>query len=197
MGPWSGNLLVTRNASSRGEAVIESYLGESPVIAPSAYVHAAATVIGQVEIQAEASIWPCAVLRGDDGLIRIGARSSIQDGSVAHTTTELSQTLIGEQVTVGHNVTLHGCIVEANSIIGMGSILLDNCHIGERVLVGAGTLVPSNKQIPDGVLVLGQPARVIRELTDEELEWIQFSWRSYVERAHRFASRDAAKGPVS
>ena len=169
--------------------MIEAMPPHTPVIHPTAYVHDAAVVIGEVEIGAQSSIWPAAVLRGDDGLIRVGERSSVQDGSVVHTTTGKSVSVGGDRVTVGHNVTLHGATVEDDVIVGMGSILLDNAHIGRHVVVGAGTLVPMGKRVPDGVLIVGSPFRVVRALTEQDLEWIEFSWRSYVERAARFASR--------
>ena len=169
--------------------MIEALPPHTPKIHPTAYVHDAAVVIGEVEIGAQSSIWPAAVLRGDDGLIQVGERTSVQDGSVIHTTTGKSVSIVGDRVTVGHNVTLHGATVEDDVIVGMGSILLDNAHIGRNVIVGAGTLVPMGKRVPDGVLIVGSPFRVVRSLTEQDLEWIEFSWRSYVERAERFASR--------
>ena len=171
--------------------MIEPLSPHEPVVHPSAYVHSAAVVIGEVEIGAESSIWPGAVLRGDDGLIRIGAATSIQDGAVVHTTAGKSVSLVGDRVTVGHNAIVHGATVDDDVIVGMGSILLDNCHIGRHVIVGAGTLVPMGKRVPDGVLIVGSPFRVVRQLTEEDLEWIEYSWKSYVERSIRFAARDA------
>src|SRR5688572_19129022 len=111
-------------------ARLERYKQHVPDLHPEAYVHEDATLIGDVHVGAEASIWPGAVLRGDDGTIRIGARTSVQDGSVIHTTKGLSRTTVGERCTVGHNVILHGCTVEDECLIGMGAILLDNCVIG-------------------------------------------------------------------
>ena len=172
--------------------MIEPLPPHDPVIDPTAYVHSAAVVIGEVEIGAQSSIWPGAVLRGDDGLIRIGSQTSIQDGTVVHTTAGKSVSIVGSRVTVGHNAIVHGATVEDDCIVGMGSILLDNCHIGRNVIVGAGCLVPMGKRVPDGVLIVGSPFRVVRKLTDRDLEWIDHSWRSYVERTARFAARDAA-----
>lgn len=168
--------------------MIEPYLGESPVIDPSAFVHPAATLIGKVTIGAECSIWPGVVMRGDDGRIVIGSQTSVQDGTVVHLTEGLSESIVGSRVTVGHNVTLHGCVVEDDVIVGMGSILLDNARIGKGSIVGAGTLVPMNKTVPPGVLVLGNPFKVVRELTDKDRQWIEFSWRSYVEKARNHAA---------
>lgn len=163
-------------------AVIESYEGFAPEIDPRAWVHALASVIGKVKIGAESSVWPHVTMRGDDGRIVIGAQTSIQDGSVVHLTEGLSETIVGDRVTVGHNVTLHGCVVGDECIIGMGSVLLDNAKIGRGTIVGAGTVIPMNKQIPEGVLVLGNPFRVVRPLVDKDRQFIEFSWRSYVEK---------------
>ena len=162
---------------------LEPYLGTSPTIDPRAFVHASAVIIGDVHVGPEASIWPHTTLRGDDGQIVIGACSSIQDGTVVHATEDLSKTVVGERVTVGHNVTLHGAQVGDECIVGMGSILLDNCQIGSRCLIGAGSLITQNVVIPSGSLVLGSPARVIRPLNDKELEWIEYSWKRYVQQA--------------
>lgn len=175
--------------------MIEPYLGESPVIDPTAFVHPMATLIGKVTIGAECSVWPGVVMRGDDGRIVIGPQSSVQDGTVVHLTEGLSETIVGARVTVGHNVTLHGCVVEDDVIVGMGSILLDNARIGKGSIVGAGTLVPMNKTVPSGVLALGNPFRVVRELTEKDRQFIEFSWRSYVDKARSHAR--SAKGSVS
>ena len=172
--------------------MIEPYLGELPVIDPTAYVHDRATIIGKVTIGAECSIWPGVVMRGDDGRIVIGKQTSVQDGTVVHLTEGMSETMVGDRVTVGHNVTLHGCIVEDDVIVGMGSILLDNARIGKGSIVGAGTLVPMNKTVPSGVLVLGNPFKVVRELTDKDRQWIEFSWRTYVDKARNHARSKGA-----
>ena len=169
---------------------LEPYRGTRPTVDPTAYVHPAATVIGDVVLGPEASVWPGAVLRGDDGAIRIGARTSIQDGSVVHTTTGLSTTTVGERVTVGHGVILHGCTVEDECLIGMGAILLDNCVIGRGSLVGAGALVTQGKKIPPGSLVLGNPAKVVRPCGERERAMIDQGWREYLERGAEYRARD-------
>ena len=128
--------------------MIESYRRFSPQIDSEAWAHPAATVIGEVRLASGASVWPQAVLRGDQGRIFIDQDSNVQDGAVAHNTGGLSETYIGPQTTVGHGAILHGCRVEGNSIIGMGSILLDNCVIGENCIIGAGSLIPPGKVIP-------------------------------------------------
>jgi carbonic anhydrase/acetyltransferase-like protein (isoleucine patch superfamily) len=174
---------------------LERYRDFSPRVDPTAYVHERATVIGEVEVGAEASIWPGSVLRGDDGAIRIGARTSIQDNSVVHATTGLSKTTVGERVTVGHRVILHGCTVEDDCLVGMGAILLDNCVIGRGSIVGAGALVTQGLVIPPGSLVLGIPARVVRACGEKERTMIEFGWREYVERTHEYRARDGGSCP--
>ena len=164
----------------------QAYGGHSPDVHPTAYVHPTAVLIGQVRVGAESTIWPNTTLRGDDGEIIIGARSSVQDGAVIHTTEGLSQTIVGDHVTIGHNVTLHGARVADHCIIGMGSTLLDNAEIGPYCLVGAATLITQKKVIPSHHLVLGSPGRPVRRLNDKELEWIEYSWRRYVEQGKRY-----------
>lgn len=171
--------------------MIEPYEEHVPKIHETAYVHEAATVIGRVTIGAESSVWPQTVMRGDDNEIIIGSQTSIQDGSVVHLTSNLSDTIVGDRVTVGHAAILHGCIVGSDTIVGMGSILLDNCKIGSHVIIGAGTVIPMNKEIPDGVLVLGNPFKIVRELTQKDLDWIDFSWKHYVENAKKYKSRSS------
>lgn len=162
-------------------------LGEhSPKIHASAWVHPTAVIIGQVELGPDVSVWPHATLRGDEGRIVVGAGSNIQDGSTVHMTGGLSHTMVGERVTVGHNVILHGCLVEDDCLIGMGAILLDNCRIGRGSYVGAGALVTGGKEIPPGSLVFGNPARVIRPVSARETEWIAHGWAHYIESAQRY-----------
>lgn len=173
--------------------MIEPFEQHRPRIAEDAYVHPAATVIGRVTLGARASIWPGAVLRGDDGPITIGAETSIQDNVVAHITGGQSETIIGDRVTVGHGAILHGCQVDSDVIVGMGSILMDNAHVSEWSIVGAGALVPPGKRFPAGVLILGSPARVARELTDDERQWIAHSWKVYLRLGETYRRRDAAQ----
>jgi gamma-carbonic anhydrase len=168
-------------------ADIRSHLAHRPIIDPSAYIDAAAVVIGEVEICAEVSIWPAVVLRGDQGAIRIGAQSNLQDGTIVHCTGGRSQTTVGERVTVGHRALLHGCIVEDDCLIGMGAILLDNCRIGRGSIVGAGSLVTSGTVVPEGSLVLGSPAKVVRSLREGEHEgWIEHGCAEYLRLAKTY-----------
>ncbi len=149
--------------------MIEAYRGVAPRIHPTAWVHASAVVIGDVELGPHVSIWPGCVLRGDQGSIRVGAESNIQDGTIIHATRGLSHTVVGARVTVGHRVVLHGCHVEDDCLIGMGAVVLDNAHIERHVIIGAAALVPLNRRVPSRSLVLGMPARVVRSLGDDEI----------------------------
>ncbi|WP_373049452.1 gamma carbonic anhydrase family protein [Vulgatibacter sp.] len=172
--------------------MIQRYLDHVPLVPDSAFVHPNATLIGDVTLGEQASVWPGASLRGDHGAIRIGPRTSIQDGAVAHGTERLSEVQVGAHCTVGHNAILHGCRVADHVLVGMGAILLDNCEIGEWSLIGAGTLVTARKKIPAGVLVLGNPGKVIRDLTEEERRWIDYSWRTYVDSIERYRATPQA-----
>jgi carbonic anhydrase/acetyltransferase-like protein (isoleucine patch superfamily) len=161
--------------------MIESYRGHSPRVADDAFVHQTAVLIGEVSLASQVSIWPHVVLRGDQAAITIGAQSNVQDGSVVHCTGGLSTTRVGARVTVGHNVILHGCTVEADCLIGMGAILMDNCHIEPWCVIAAGALVPMGRRIPTGSLVAGSPGRVVRKLSDDELEkWIRHGCAEYL-----------------
>jgi carbonic anhydrase/acetyltransferase-like protein (isoleucine patch superfamily) len=165
----------------------------SPAIAASAYVDEQAVVIGDVVIGKESSLWPMAVARGDVNHIRIGDLTNIQDGSVLHVTHAHPGApeggyplIIGNEVTVGHNVTLHGCTVGDRCLIGMGSIVLDGARLEPEVLLGAGSLVPPNKVLEGGYLWLGNPARKVRPLTDAERDWLPYSARHYARLAEGY-----------
>jgi carbonic anhydrase/acetyltransferase-like protein (isoleucine patch superfamily) len=159
--------------------MIQRYLGLEPAIDPSAFVHEAATLIGDVTLGEEASVWPGCVLRGDQGAIRIGNWTSIQDGTIAHATGGQSTTTIGARVVCGHRVILHGCTVGNDCLIGMGSILLDNCEIGDECVIGAGALVPVGRKIPPRSLVLGIPGKVVRSITAQERAQIDHGVATY------------------
>jgi carbonic anhydrase/acetyltransferase-like protein (isoleucine patch superfamily) len=170
--------------------MLESYLGKNPVLDSTAWVHDAATVIGDVTLGADVSIWPGAVLRGDQGSIHVGAKSNIQDGTVVHATFGLSTTWVGEKVTVGHNAVLHGCRIEDRCLIGMGAIILDNAIIGSGSIVAAGALVLKGSVIPVDSLVLGNPAHTIRPLSPAQRQAIEEGWRAYVRLAGEYRQRD-------
>ena len=146
-----------------------------------------AQVVGNVRLGVDSSVWFGAVIRGDNDPISIGARSNIQDGSVLHSDPG-SPLTIGEGVTVGHKVTLHGCEIGDNSLIGIGSVILNRAVIGRDSIVGAGSLVTEGKVFPDGVLIVGSPARVVRELTVEQIKGLRRSAVHYVDNARRFAN---------
>lgn len=160
--------------------MLVSYKGHLPVIAESAFVAPNSTVVGRCTIGENSSIWFNAVLRADVNEIKIGCGTNIQDGAVLHCDHDYSLT-VADHVTIGHNAIVHGCTIESNCIIGMGSTLLDGAHIGENCIIGANSLVTSNKRIPPGSLVVGSPAKVVRELTPEEIEGIKKSVAGYVE----------------
>ena len=149
------------------------------------FVADSASVIGSVRLKDKASIWFNCVLRGDNDWLVVGERSNIQDGSVLHTDPGI-QLVIGDNVTVGHKVMLHGCEIGNNSLIGIGSTVLNGAMIGKNSLVGAHALITENKVFPDGSLILGATASVVRELTDEEIALIRRSADVYVDNAERF-----------
>jgi carbonic anhydrase/acetyltransferase-like protein (isoleucine patch superfamily) len=147
------------------------FLLRRPTIAPTAFIAPNSTLVGDVTIGDEASVWYGAVLRGDINRITVGNRSNIQDGSVLHLSAEHG-CLIGEDVTVGHMAMLHACTIGNEVLIGMGAIILDGVEIGDRCIIGAGSLVTQNKKIPPGSMVMGSPAKVVRTLSEEEQDGI-------------------------
>jgi len=167
--------------------IVRAYQGVSPRIAPSAFVADGAAVIGDVELGEDTSVWYGAVLRGDVGKIVIGARTNIQDLTCIHMTGGVSHTIIGAEVTVGHGVIIHGAVVHDGALIGMGSVVLDNAEIGEEALIAAGSVVPPRMVVPPRTLVRGQPAKVVRELTEEERTQGRHGAAVYLElaRGHR------------
>lgn len=160
--------------------MIRSYRGRKPQIAASAYVDAAAVVIGDVTIGEDSSVWPCVVVRGDVHYIRIGACTNIQDGSVLHVMRDEWPLILGDNVTIGHGVVLHGCTIESRCLIGMGSIILNGAKIGTGSIIAAGTLVPERTQVPPGSLFMGHPGKFRRALTAEDQEGIDGYAERYV-----------------
>ena len=165
---------------------IRSYQGIEPKIADGAYIDEAAVVIGKVEIGSESSVWPMAVIRGDVHEIKIGEKTSIQDGSVLHVTHDGPYCpggrplIIGNEVTVGHNVTLHACTIHDRVLVGMGVIVLDGAVVNSDVIIGAGTLVPPNAELESGYLYIGSPAKKLRKLSEKELEFFSYTAGTYV-----------------
>ncbi len=152
-----------------------------PKIHRSAYISDDTIIIGDVEIGEDSSVWFGSIIRGDVNFIRIGARTNIQDGTIIHVSSKTHSTILEDEITVGHRVTLHGCHVESGCLIGIGAILMDGVRVGANSLVGAGSLLTPGTQIPPRSLVLGSPAKVKRELTNDELAYLDKSWRNYVE----------------
>jgi carbonic anhydrase/acetyltransferase-like protein (isoleucine patch superfamily) len=161
--------------------MIKPYRGTVPTIHPTAFIEETAVIIGDVHIGAESSVWFNAVVRGDVFYIRIGDRSNVQDGTVIHVSNGEHATILEDEVTIGHNVTLHGCYVERGSLIGIGSIVMDEVRVGHHSLVAAGSLLTPGTQIPPRSLVMGSPAKVKRPLTDEEVAGLDQYWKNYVE----------------
>ena len=159
--------------------------GIAPDVHHSAWIADSAQVMGQVMIGEDASVWFGTVVRGDTDTIRIGRRSNIQDASILHADRGMPLT-IGENVTVGHQVMLHGCTIGDGSLIGIQAVVLNGARIGKNCLVGAGSLVTEGKEFPDGSMILGSPAKVVRQLTPEQIEGLQRSAQGYVDNAKRF-----------
>ncbi|MGH9699884.1 MAG: gamma carbonic anhydrase family protein [Candidatus Acidiferrales bacterium] len=161
--------------------MIRTYKGRKPQIAPTAYVDPQAAVIGDVVLGEHSSVWPCVVIRGDVHFIRIGARTNVQDGSVLHVMRDHHPLILGDDVTIGHGVILHGCTIESRCLIGMGSIILNGAKIGAGSIVAAGTLVPEGTEVPPGSLFMGHPGKFRRALTAADLESIDRYAQRYVE----------------
>jgi carbonic anhydrase/acetyltransferase-like protein (isoleucine patch superfamily) len=164
--------------------MIHSFEGRSPKIHESAFVAWNAEVSGDVELAEGASAWYGATLRGDVAAIRIGARSNVQDGAVVHVDSGVD-CVIGEEVTVGHGAIVHACVVGDRCLVGMGAIILDRAEIGEECIVGAGALVTQGKRFPPRSMILGSPAKVVRELTSDEIASLGAHSRGYAELAAR------------
>jgi carbonic anhydrase/acetyltransferase-like protein (isoleucine patch superfamily) len=165
---------------------ISAYRSVMPTLGARVYIDPAAVVIGKVTIGDDSSVWPTAVIRGDVNSITIGARTSIQDGSVLHVSHDGPYLpggralIIGSDVTVGHRVTLHACTIGNACLIGMGSILLDDVVTEDHVMIGAGSLVPPGRKLESGALYVGSPVKRVRELTQSEIEFLTYSAAHYV-----------------
>jgi carbonic anhydrase/acetyltransferase-like protein (isoleucine patch superfamily) len=160
--------------------MIRPYRGVYPKIAASCYIDPSAQLIGDIEIGERSSVWCNATIRGDVNYIRIGEESNVQDNSVIHVEHDVYPTILGNRVTVGHSVTLHGCVVEDDCLIGIGAIILNGATIGQGSVIAAGALVPERMQVPPGSMVMGVPARVKREITAEERDRFRENAQNYV-----------------
>lgn len=167
---------------------IYRYGENEPRVDPAAWVADSASVIGRVELGAGTSVWYGATLRGDNDWLRIGERTSIQDGCVLHTDAGL-ELVVGSGVTVGHQCMLHGCTIGDGSLVGIQAIVLNRARIGARCIVGAGSLVTEGKEFPDGSMIMGSPAKLVRMLTPEEMQRMERMAAHYVEQAGRHRSQ--------
>ena len=178
---------------------IQSFQAHSPQLAAGAYVHDSATVIGHVNCGENVSIWPGAVIRGDINFIKIGAGSNIQDCAVLHVNHQSaydpagSPLIIGENVTIGHSVILHGCTIDDESLIGMGSIVMDKVVVQKNVLLAAGSLVPEGKVLESGHLYMGSPVKKIRALTVDEIAFFMVSAQNYIELKNQYLANFSQK----
>lgn len=175
---------------------IRKFNQHQPQLGDKVYVDETALVVGNVQIGEDSSIWPMAVLRGDVHSIHIGARTSIQDGTVCHVThagpydPEGHDLYVGDNVTIGHKAILHGCRIESNCLIGMGTVVMDGALIKENVIVGANSLVPPGRVLESGYLWVGSPARKIRKLTEEETEFFKYSADNYVKLKNQYLNQE-------
>ncbi len=176
--------------------MIRPFRGVHPQIHPSAFIEESAQIIGDVHIGEQSSVWFNATLRGDVFHIRIGNRTNIQDGTVIHVSGGTHATILEDEVTVGHNATLHGCYIERGSLIGIGAIVMDGVRVGSQSLVAAGSLLSPGTQVPPRSLVMGTPARVKRSLSDEEVQSLDVFWQNYIEYTRLYLEERAQReGP--
>jgi gamma-carbonic anhydrase len=186
-GPLGGVSKATFGLTEKFVETISRNIRTAPRIAPDAYLAADATVVANVEIGPEASVWPQAVLRGDVAHVVLGAQSNVQDGAVVHTADELPA-IIGKLVTVGHKAVVHACTVEDEVLVGMGAIILDGAQVGTRSIIGANATVTQGMKIPPGSMVLGTPAKVVRSLSEAEQEEIKMWALRYVRLSREYLS---------
>lgn len=182
-------------------AVLRPYKDTFPEVGQRVMVDATSVVIGDVRIADDVGIWPLVAMRGDVHFIAIGARTNIQDGSVLHVTHKSSYNpegnplVIGEDVTVGHKVMLHGCTIGNRVLVGMGSIVLDGAVVEDDVMIGAGSLVPQNKRLESGYLYLGSPVKQIRSLSDAEIQGLVYSANNYVKWKDEYLDQESQNQP--
>lgn len=181
--------------------VLRPYKDLFPTIGQRVMVDPTSVIVGDVRMAEDVGIWPLVVIRGDVNYVEIGARTNIQDGSVLHVTHKSSYNpegnplLIGEDVTVGHKVMLHGCTIGHRVLVGMGSIVLDGAVIKDEVMIGAGSLVPQNKCLESGYLYLGSPVKQIRPLTEAEIEGLKYSANNYVKWKDEYLTQESQITP--
>jgi len=161
--------------------VIRAYMRRLPRIAASAYIDEAAVIIGDVEIGEESSVWPCTVIRGDVHWIKMGHRTNVQDGCVLHVMRDEWPLELGDNVTIGHGVILHGCTIESRVLVGMGCVIMNGARVGTGSIIAAGTLIPEGTIVPPGSLYMGHPGKLRRELTVKDQAAIDMYAQRYVE----------------
>lgn len=161
------------------------YDGMEPEVHETAFVHPDATLVGEVYLSSDCSVWPSATLRGDSNAISVGKRTNVQDSAVVHVSSG-ERAEIGKRVTIGHGAIVHGCTIGDEVLVGMGATVLSGAEIGEGSIVAAGTVVPEDEVVPPGSVVMGVPADLKREATDEDREWIRENAREYVRKAQRY-----------
>ena len=182
-------------------AVLRRYKDLFPVIGVRVMIDDSSVIVGDVRLADDVSIWPLVAARGDVNYIQIGARSNIQDGSVLHVTHKSAKNpegnplIVGEDVTVGHKVMLHGCTIGNRVLVGMGSILLDGVVVEDDVMIGAGSLVPQHKRLESGYLYLGSPVKQVRPLKEAELEGLRYSANNYVKWKNDYLDQDNQTQP--
>ena len=182
-------------------AVLRPYKDLFPKQGDRVMIDSSSVVIGDVRLGDDVSIWPLVAIRGDVNYVAIGARTNIQDGSVLHVTHKSSYNpegnplIVGEEVTVGHKVMLHGCTIGNRVLVGMGSILLDGVVVEDDVMIGAGSLVPQNKRLESGFLYLGSPVKQIRPLTEAEIEGLKHSANNYVKWKNDYLDQESQNHP--
>jgi carbonic anhydrase/acetyltransferase-like protein (isoleucine patch superfamily) len=170
--------------------MIRAYQGRMPQISISAYIDAQAVIIGDVTIGEQSSVWPCTVIRGDVNYIRIGARSNVQDGCVLHVMRETHPLILGDDVTVGHGVILHGCNIASRCLIGMGSVILNGAKVGAGSIVAAGTLIPEGTEVPPGSMFMGHPGKLRRALTAAENDSIDRYAQNYIRYSETYKAEN-------
>ena len=182
-------------------AVLRRYKELFPAIGARVMIDASSVIVGDVRLADDVSIWPLVAARGDVNYIQIGARSNIQDGSVLHVTHKSAKNpegnplIVGEDVTVGHKVMLHGCTIGNRVLVGMGSILLDGVIVEDDVMIGAGSLVPQHKRLESGFLYIGSPVKQVRPLKEAELEGLRYSANNYVKWKDDYLNQDNQTQP--
>ncbi len=173
--------------------MIRELKGKKPQIHPTAYIDSTAEIIGEVTIGENSSIWPGTVLRGDMHYIKIGKNVSVQDNAVIHGTEMLNPAIVGDNVSIGHSAIVHGCKVGSNCIIGMGSMILDGAEVGDWCIIGAGAVVTEGTRIPSGSIVMGVPAKVVKNVDEKHKERITKNWQNYIKLKNEYLKSKSRK----